>query len=112
MIDWTKPVRRVMGLGSEVKVLTTEASGRYPVVLDEGDGNLHVTTLGGMTRYGDTSFENIPPKREVWVNVYMDGAFSTHIDRHHADAHAAGNARDHVIRLDLNSGETVKESAK
>jgi hypothetical protein len=109
MIDWSKPVRKIGGL--EMKVLSTEASGDYPVVVDEGNGRIWWATLDGrMVTDGDVWFENIPQERFVWLNVYKDGSAArvVHATRNDADV-SSDIERAHVLRINPRTGETVKE---
>ena|ERR1700733_8102356 len=99
-IDWTKPVRYKLWPNHKVRVLCTDAGETYPVVVLLGDQ---------LVRAAMEQFENITEPRLVWINVYPDFSYS-YTSREVSDRVAADN-RTHVLRVNLDTGETVKEPA-
>jgi hypothetical protein len=101
-IDWTKPVRHKSYPHSKVRVLATDLPGNHNVV-SLVDDFIH--------RSASSYYENIPEPRFVWINVYHSGAGYNCESRASADHANRGSSRAHVLRINIDTGECVKESA-
>jgi hypothetical protein len=108
MIDWTKPVRHVE-TKEPWRVLCTDRPRPYELVLLMNSvGDTLCVSADGKVGANSIAFENIPERREAWVNIYRRPPSSpeahVHFTREEAD-NRAGRSRIACIRIEYEEGE-------
>lgn len=92
-LDLSKPLE-VKG-GSLVKLLSTDANGDFPIVVQTVSGDVRVFNRKGESKYGCYSpIQNVPEKpKEIvkYINFYHGGVSGTYSSRANADLGASSN---------------------
>lgn len=87
MLDLTKPVQTIKG--TPIEILTTRLMGSYSVLGKTQSGNYYLWKRDGSCLpdgYAlEDDLENVPEKREVWLNVYNKDIICLNRSRKEAD---------------------------
>lgn len=116
-IDWTKPVRSKLSRKA-ARVLCTDHAGKFPVIVSV-DTEIYRCYLNGFhgNCFVGQLFENIPPDRIVWMNIYpgtmRPGVATIYGSRAQADnIDIAARERIHILEIDIDTGLTVKHNVR
>lgn len=86
-LDFSKPLQS--GGGTEVTLLSTEAKGDFPIVVQMPSGDIRLFDRQGKSKVSYfTNIRNVPPApKEItkYINVYESGSVGTYSSRENAD---------------------------